>query len=308
MASADPARPGPEPTDSTAPPARPRLPAAVVAMRPAEWMKNAFVLAPVVFAGRLDEIGAVAHAVAAFAAFCAVASAGYLLNDIRDVELDRAHPRKCRRPIAAGELSIRAAQGQAVVLALAGLTLGALAGFGVLGLLATYVVLTTSYSMGLKNLVIIDVMAIAAGFMLRVFTGVVAVDSPSSKWLVITTGMLAMLLGFTKRHQEAVSELHDAVRSRPVLAHYSLPFLDQMISIAAAGTLISYVINSVSSEFVGDRMLATSVPVVYGVLRYLYLIYHVRDHRSTASLIASDPGIVGAGVVWILIAAAIQYS
>jgi 4-hydroxybenzoate polyprenyltransferase len=277
-------------------------------MRPAEWMKNAFVLAPVVFAGRLDEVGAVAQAVAAAAAFCAVASAGYLLNDIRDIELDRQHPTKRRRPIAAGDLPVRSAQVQAVVLVVVGLGLAAAAGLGVLGLLAGYAALTTSYSMGLKNLVIIDVMAIAAGFMLRVFAGVVAVDAPSSKWLIITTGMLAMLLGFTKRRQEAVSELHDGVRSRPVLAHYSLPFLDQMVSVAAAGTLISYVINSVSSEYVGDRMLATSIPVVYGVLRYLYLIYHVRDHRGTASLIASDPGIVGAGVVWIAIAAAIQYS
>src|SRR5207302_889629 len=137
--------------------------------------------------------------------------------------------------------------------------------------------------------------------------GVVAVHAPDTKWLIMCTGMLAMLLGFTKRRQEAVSELHQGSRSRPVLEHYSLPFLDQMVGIAAAGTVITYMLASVNSKYVGNRMLPSSVPVVYGVLRYLYLIYHQRDARSTASLLASDPGIIGAGIVWIAVAALLVY-
>jgi 4-hydroxybenzoate polyprenyltransferase len=283
------------------------LRAALVSVRPAEWMKNVFVLAPLVFASKLDEIGAVARAGAAFVAFCAVAGAGYVVNDLRDRDLDREHPTKQNRPIAKGELPPGAAIGLALILALGGLAVAAAASPETLLILVLYAVLTTTYSAGLKHVVIIDVMAIATGFVLRVEAGVHAIDAPETVWLLMCTGMLAMLLGFTKRRQEAVSELHDGLRTRPVLEHYSLPFLDQMVAIAAGGTILTYALSTVNSENIEERMLATAVPVVYAVLRYLYLIYHRRDHRSTADLIASDPGMIGAGVAWIVLAAALLY-
>ncbi len=282
--------------------------AAIVTMRPAEWMKNVFVLAPIAFTDKLDSAEAVARSAAAFLAFCAVASAGYVVNDLRDRELDRQHPTKRNRPIARGELRPGAAVTLAVTLAVVGLVLAALASWAAFGILVGYAVLTTTYSAGLKNFVIIDVMAIATGFVLRVEAGVAAIDAPETSWLLMCTGMLAMLLGFTKRRQEAVMELDNGLRTRPVLEHYSLPFLDQMVAIAAGGTIITYALSTVNSENIGEGMLATAVPVVYAVLRYLYLIYHRRDNRSTAQLVASDPGIIGAGVVWIVLAAVLRYA
>ena len=287
---------------------RPRVPAVVRAVRPPEWVKNGFVMAPLVFSGRLDEPTAVFHAMAATAAFCAVASAGYLFNDIRDVELDREHPHKCRRPIAAGELRISTALVLAVALAVVGPVLAAFAGWEVLAIVIGYAALTTAYSAFLKTMVIIDVMAIAAGFLLRVQAGLVAVDGRESEWLILCTGMVAMLLGFTKRRQEAVSELHDGLRTRPVLEHYSLPFLDQMVSLTAGGTVLAYVLYTVNSPLIGDRMMPTAIPVVYGIFRYLYLIYHQRDQRSMSTVLVTDPGIVGAGVVWIVLAAVLLYA
>jgi 4-hydroxybenzoate polyprenyltransferase len=284
------------------------LRAAIVEMRPAEWMKNAFVLAPIAFTDQLDSFDAVLHIAAAFLAFCAVASAGYVVNDLRDRELDRQHPTKQNRPIACGELQPGAAMVMAVALAAGGLVLAALASWAAFAIVVGYAVLTTTYSAGLKNFVIIDVMAIATGFVLRVEAGVAAIHAPETSWLVMCTGMLAMLLGFTKRRQEAVSELHDGLRTRPVLEHYSLPFLDQMVAIAAGGTILTYALSTVNSENIGERMLGTAVPVVYAVLRYLYLIYHKGDNRSTAQLVASDPGIIGAGVVWIVLAAILRYA
>ncbi len=287
---------------------RSRVPAAIRALRPPEWVKNAFVGVPLVFSGKLGDSHAVAHAVAATAAFCAVASAGYLFNDIRDVELDREHPQKCRRPIAAGELSIPAAVALAVVLAVAGPVVAAYAGVDVLLVVIGYAALTAAYSSVLKTMVIIDVMTIAAGFLLRVQAGLVAVDGRESQWLLLCTGMVAMLLGFTKRRQEAVSELHDGLRTRPVLEHYSLPFLDQMVSLTAGGSVLAYVLYTANSPLIGDRMMPTAIPVVYGVLRYLYLIYHQRDQRSMSTVLVTDPGIVGAGVVWIVLAGILLYA
>ena len=282
--------------------------APLTALRPGEWIKNAFVLAPLVFSGSLDDTSLVVRSIATTAAFCAVASAGYLVNDVRDAELDRQHPRKRFRAVASGALHPRVAVALAVGLWIGGAALALAVRPSVLLIVAGYVALSVSYSMVLKRLVIIDVMTIAAGFLLRVEAGLVAIHGVKSEWLIICTSMLAMLLGFTKRRQEAVSELHDGLRSRPVLEHYSLPFLDQMVSIAATGTLISYVLYTQNSQLIGNRMLPTAIPVTYGVLRYLYLIYHRRDHRSTASLLVRDPGIVLAGVAWIALAAALLYA
>ena len=162
--------------------------------------------------------------------------------------------------------------------------------------------------MVLKRLVIIDVMSIAAGFLIRVVAGVAAADVAHSDWLIVCTGSLALFLGFTKRRQEAASELHLGLDSRPVLEHYSLPFLDQMVSMVSTASVLSYVLYTVNSPLIGSRMLPTAGPVMYGVLRYLYLVYHCKDQRSTATIIRKDPGIVGAGAVWIALAVLLVYT
>jgi 4-hydroxybenzoate polyprenyltransferase len=273
--------------------------AAIVALRPQEWVKNLLVFAGLLFSGKFDEVDAILAATVTFVAFCMVASAGYLVNDARDIEEDRQHPTKRNRPIAAGELGIPTAIGLAVVLAIVGLV-GATLLDPVVGVIVlAYAVGTTLYSYVLKHEVILDVMTIAGLFVLRVLAGAVAVDADASAYLLLTTGMVALFLGFTKRRQEATSELHSGAESRPVLEHYSIPFLDQMVAMVAAGTVISYAIYAVNSPLIGAKMLGTLPPVVYGLFRYLYLIYDRKDTRSTDAILLEDYGMIGAGVTWV---------
>ena len=269
-------------------------------------MKNLFVYAAVLFAGSFDAESAL-EATAAFAAFCAVASAGYLVNDIHDVELDRRHPAKRHRAIASGRLPVGRAWLLAVALIVAGLGGAAAVSLELAGVVAGYGALTFAYSFGLKRVVIIDVMAIAGCFLLRVVAGAVAIDVEASEWLLVCTGMVSLFLGFTKRRQEALLEAETQFGARPVLEHYSITFLDQMVSMVTAGTVISYTIYTTESPIAGDRMLVTVPMVVYGIFRYLYLIYHREDHRSTARLVTSDPGIVAAAIAWAVAAAMVIY-
>ena len=272
--------------------------AVMVAVRPMEWVKNLFVLAPLLFGAQLDNSGALTSAAATLVAFCAVSSAGYLLNDLLDVELDRRHPVKRNRPIASGELPVSMAMAIAVLLTLAAFAIAAAVELEVAAAVAGYAVLTVAYSVLLKHVVILDVMAIAGCFLLRVIGGAVAVDVQASEWLLFCTGMLALFLGFTKRRQEAKREDLEGGPTRPVLEHYPLPFLDQMVSLVTAAALLSYGIYAIDSPLVGGRMLATTPIVLYGLFRYLYLIYAREDPRDAARLVGSDPGIQAALVVW----------
>jgi 4-hydroxybenzoate polyprenyltransferase len=281
------------------------LRAAFVALRPDEWIKNLLVYAGLLFSGRVDELGSVGEVSIVFAAFCAVSSAGYLLNDVRDVELDRRHPVKRRRPIAAGELSPGAAIALAPALAAAGIAAGFAVKPEVAGLVTAYGAATLAYTAGLKHVVIVDVMTIAGLFILRVVAGAVAIELHASEYLLLCTAMLALFLGFTKRRQEAISELH--AETRPVLEHYSLPFLDQMVAMVTAAAIISYSIYAINSPIIGSKMLGTGPPVLYAIFRYLYLIYDRRDTRSTAEILTRDPGMIAAAVVWVGIALGLLY-
>jgi 4-hydroxybenzoate polyprenyltransferase len=297
------------------------MPPAIVALRPQEWIKNLLVFAGLLFSGQADEGDQVLAAVLTFVAFCAISSAGYLFNDLRDRQLDRLHPDKRRRPIASGALAVGTAQTMAIALAAAGIAIGLAVEPGVGGLVALYGVTTAAYSLVLKRLVILDVMTIASLFLLRVVAGAVAVESGASEFLLICTAMLALFLGFTKRRQEAILEEQLPVASsasrpgatgsgvtRPVLEHYSLPFLDQMVAMVTATAIISYVIYAVDSPLAGSKMLATAPSVLYGVFRYLYLIYDRRDTRSTAAILTEDPGMVFAGASWIVAALLVLYA
>jgi 4-hydroxybenzoate polyprenyltransferase len=296
-----------EPAGASAPEAQRLTFAALLrALRPEEWFKNAFVFAAVLFSGRFDSTTALRSA-GTFAALCAVSSAGYLVNDIHDAGADRRHPVKRTRPIASGALPVPAASLAAGALALAGLGLGLAVSPAVCGLVAAYGASSVAYSFVLKRLVIIDVMSIAAGFLLRVGAGAVAISVAASPWLLVCTAMLAMFLGFTKRRQEAVLEQQIAFGARPVLEHYTLPFLDQMVSLVTAGTVLSYTIYATQSPQAGQQMLWTVPMVLYGVFRYLYLIYHREEEAGTASLMMRDPGIIGAALAWVVAAAIVVY-
>jgi 4-hydroxybenzoate polyprenyltransferase len=270
--------------------------AAVKTGRPQEWIKNVFVFAGLLFSGKFNDGGAVVEATLAFVAFCGISSAGYYVNDLVDVELDRKHPKKRFRPLAAGELSEGAAMTIAPLLAIGAIALAFATVNWEVGLMVVgYGVAQVAYSLGLKQIVIVDVMVLAGLFILRVAAGASAVDAHASEWLILCTGMLALFLGVTKRRQEAVSELHQGTSSRPVLEHYSLPFLDQMVALVTTGTVISYAIYAVDSPIVGSQMMWTIPPAVYCIFRYLYLIYDRADDRSTAQIVAEDrPLIAGA--------------
>jgi 4-hydroxybenzoate polyprenyltransferase len=199
----------------------------------------------------------------------------------------------------------------------------------VAGVVALYGVITVAYSLILKQLVILDVMTIASLFCLRVVAGAVAVEAHASEWLLLCTAMLALFLGFTKRRQEAMSEEsmpassarerdatgHSAEpnagagsqMTRPVLEHYSLAFLDQMVAMVTAAAIMSYAIYAVNSPLIGSRMLATAPSVLYGIFRYLYLIYDRKDTRSTSAILIEDPGMIFAGVSWVGAALAMLY-
>jgi 4-hydroxybenzoate polyprenyltransferase len=301
------------------PPRRSTLAALVVAMRPSEWIKNLLVFAGLLFSQKLNQGPQVVDATLTFAAFCAIASAGYLFNDLRDAPHDRQHAKKRDRPIARGELAPSTAVAAAIGLTVGAVLLALLAvSAEVAGLVALYGAITVAYSWVLKRLVILDVMTIASLFLLRVVAGAVAVEAHASEWLLLCTAMLALFLGFTKRRQEAMAEAapvasqdpaeEGARVTRPVLEHYSLPFLDQMIAMVTAGAIISYSIYAVNSPFIGSKMLATAPSVLYGIFRYLYLIYDRGDTRSTAAILAEDPGMVFAGVTWVATALLMLYA
>jgi len=284
------------------------LRAAIKTGRPTEWVKNFLVFAGLLFSGKFNQPHEVLEATIAFVAFCLISSAGYFVNDLVDVELDRKHPKKRHRPLAAGELSRGTAMALASTLALASIALAFGAVNWRVGLMVVgYGVAQMAYSLALKQVVIIDVMILAGLFILRVAAGASAVGAHASEWLILCTGMLALFLGFTKRRQEAVSELHEGTSTRPVLEHYSLPFLDQMVSLVTTGTVISYAIYTVNSPLIGSRMMLTIPPVIYGIFRYLYLIYDRADDRSTAAIIAEDKGMIAAGASFALVAFLLLY-
>jgi 4-hydroxybenzoate polyprenyltransferase len=280
----------------------------LVSLRPQEWVKNLLVFAGLLFSGQLDQGAQVLDATLAFIAFCAISSAGYLFNDLHDREHDRQHPEKRDRPIASGALGVGAATALGMALAAAALGIGLAVEPEVAGFVALYAVITAAYSLLLKRLVIIDVMTIGSLFILRVVAGAVAVEAQASEFLLICTAMLALFLGFTKRRQEAILEQgEEPPETRPVLEHYSLPFLDQMVAMVTAAAILSYVIYAVDSPLVGSKMLATAPSVLYGIFRYLYLIYDRRDTRSTAAILTEDPGMIFAAASWVGAALAVLY-
>jgi 4-hydroxybenzoate polyprenyltransferase len=299
------------PTAATEEPVGPRrspLRAAIKTGRPKEWIKNVFVFAGLLFSGKFNQSHEVAEALITFVSFCLISSAGYFVNDLIDVELDRKHPKKRYRPLAAGELSERTAWIIAPTVAAIAIAIAFGAVNWEVGLMVVgYGIAQMAYSLGLKQIVIIDVMTLAGLFILRVAAGASAVDAHASEWLILCTGMLAAFLGFTKRRQEAVSELHEGTSTRPVLEHYSLPFLDQMVSLVTTGTVISYAIYTVNSPLIGSQMMLTIPPVIYGIFRYLYLIYDRSDDRSMAQIVAGDRGIQAAGIAYAVIAFLLLY-
>jgi 4-hydroxybenzoate polyprenyltransferase len=299
------------------PEARPRgaaemLRAFVEAARPRQWIKNLLLFAPLLFAQKLHDPVRLLTAVAAFGLFCMLSSSVYLFNDLVDLERDRLHPAKSRRPVASGRLPVAwALIGSAgLFLAAAGAGFALSLPFGVVEL--SYVLLNLAYSLYLKEVVILDVMAISGGFVMRALGGAVAIDVEISHWLVLCTILLSLFLAFCKRRQELEClEGGVALEHRPSLREYSVGFLDQMISIVTAATLISYSFYTVSPEVeakLGTRHLFLTIPfVLYGIFRYLYLVHRRGEGGNPATSLMTDRPLLICVALWALASAAILY-
>lgn len=279
-------------------------------MRPTQWAKNLFVLAPLVFGRLLGDRQAVGRALLAFAAFCLVSSAVYLINDIRDREEDRKHPLKRLRPLAAGTLSVATAVVAAVLLLAGAAGLALPLGWTVAGVLAAYAVLNFLYTAWLKHVVILDVMSISFGFVLRVLGGAAAAGVAVSSWLFLCTIFLSLFLAFSKRRHELMLLADAASGQRRVLSHYSPAFLDQMINVVTASSVVAYALYAVAPETVEkyhtEHLVYTIPLVLFGIFRYLYLIYQRPGARNPTEAILSDPPFLinmllwGLAVVWIV--------
>ena len=280
-------------------------------MRPHQWTKNVFVFAALVFAQKLNDGPSVLSSLAAFALFCALSGAVYVINDIADREKDRAHARKALRPIASGRLPVSAAWVFAAALATLALA-GSFALAPAFGLTAAaYFAVNLIYSFHLKHVVILDVMTIAFGFVLRAVAGAEAIGVGISPWLVLCTTLLALFLGFCKRRGELTSLQAAATGHRAILREYSTVFLDQAISVVTASTVIAYSFYAMSPEVqerLQTRHLGITVPfVLYGIFRYLYLLHMKGEGDSPSRVLIGDKPLLVNVLLWGLTCVAVIY-
>jgi len=286
------------------------LGAVLVSLRPRQWVKNLFVFGGLIFAQRLFT-PSVWPALAAFAIFCGLSGAMYLLNDVADREKDRLHPDKRYRPIAAGRLRPGAAIAAAAALIVLGLALGARLSppFALAGL--AYVTLLGAYSVWLKHVVIVDVLVVAIGFVLRAVAGALAIGVAISGWLLICTILLALFLALGKRRHEVLTLEAAAARHRPILAEYSAGLLDQMIAVVTASTVTAYALYTMSPETVAKfhtQLLPATLPfVLYGIFRYLYLLYHRRLGGNPSDVVVRDRALLINTCLWLLTVLLIIY-
>ncbi|MEP7347720.1 MAG: decaprenyl-phosphate phosphoribosyltransferase, partial [Gemmatimonadaceae bacterium] len=271
-------------------------------LRPSQWIKNFFILAPLLFSGRALDPSSQLRALAAFGVFCLLASGVYAFNDVVDRQSDRAHPVKRNRPVAAGLISTRAALGVAAALLIGSIALAFSISYGLGWIAVTYLAINIFYGLLLKRIVIVDVFAIASFFVLRLLAGAAAVNVEPSVWLLLCGGLLALYLGFAKRRHELVLLGDGSADHRAVLSQYTTAFLDQLSVVLLAVTVVSYImytVESPTSQAVGSNALSYStVFVLYGVLRYLYLV-HKNEGGNPAETLLTDRSLLTAVLLWV---------
>ncbi len=270
--------------------------------RPAQWLKNVLVFAPLIFAHQALERHALLRSLAVFGLFCLASGAVYLVNDLLDRASDRGHPVKRRRPIACGELSPVAAGAAAALLGFGAIAVAALLDRRVAFVLGVYLLVNLLYSRVLKHLVILDVMTIAAGFVLRVVAGGIAVGVALSSWLLLCTSLLALFLGFGKRRHELVLLEVNASTHRPILSEYSPYFLDQLIAVVTTSTLVTYALYTMDplvQQKLGTPYLPLTIPfVLYGIFRYLYLVHQKQEGGDPSQIIFNDKPLLLNVLLW----------
>jgi 4-hydroxybenzoate polyprenyltransferase len=280
-------------------------------IRPQQWLKNFFIFAPLIFSENIFNRSMFLQTLLAFAVFCLLSGALYILNDIKDLEEDKLHPIKSKRPLAAGELKKRQAIAAFVILSFISLLLASLVNEEFLWVCLVYFFLQIAYSFALKHVVILDVFIVASGFFLRVIAGAVSIKVQISPWLLICTTLLALFLALSKRRHEICLLDEDAMNHRPILKEYSPYLLDQMISVVTASTVIAYCLYTISGETIekfGTNKLILTVPfVLYGIFRYLYLIHQKAEGGTPETLILKDHPLLLDILLWVVSAALIIY-
>jgi 4-hydroxybenzoate polyprenyltransferase len=282
-------------------------------MRPTQWVKNLIIFAVLIFSMNLFNVEMLLRASLGFLVFCILSGTVYIVNDYADLEFDRQHPVKSRRPMASGVVPPGFAVRGALILTVIGLAGSFLLGvrFGLIAV--AYYALVVSYSFYLKNVVILDVFAIAAGFVIRALAGGIVIRSPISDWFLVCTMFLALFLALCKRRHELLLLENDAHKHRKALADYSPFFLDQMVAVATTSTVISYAMFTVSTESLEYQLFKThkliyTVPfVLYGIFRYLYLAYHKEQGGSPTRILLTDRALLLDILLWFAACSLILY-
>ena len=271
--------------------------------RPSHWVKNAFVLAGIVFGHAWDDASLLTAALVTTLAFCLASSAVYAFNDAIDAEQDRDHPDKRERPVARGAVGKREAFAIAGTLAAAALAAAAWVGATATGIVAAYLVLNVAYTLGLKRMPVIDVFVIAAGFMLRLLAGTSGIGVEPSQWLLACGFLLTLFLGFAKRRAELARLAEDAAQHRAVLDAYTTGFLDKAILVCVIGMVVTYAAYTVSPDTAslhGTGHLIVTLPwVLLGTFRYLFRLHFRGGGGDPAEEVMRDPILAASGVGWI---------
>lgn len=264
-------------------------------LRPLEWIKNVFVVAPLVFTGLFVDADAVARSAFAFVAFCIASSAAYVVNDLHDVESDRLHPVKSRlRPLASGAVTRRMALALLVAL-YAALAAAATVMPQVLAVVGTYVALNLAYTFALKHRPVLDLFTIALGFVLRVHAGATALSVPVSAWMFVTTLCVALYLAALKRRQELA---RSGAAGRPVLARYSVALVDRYAEMSGTGALVFYSMFVLSER---PELVITVPLVLFGLFRYWYVVDDPERGESPAEALLADPQLLATVALWTLL-------
>lgn len=283
-------------------------------IRPKQWIKNFFVFAPILFSKHIFDAAYLINSIEAFLTFCLTTSAVYIINDIMDVESDRAHPKKKYRPIASGETSVQQALiflGILIILIIFSFFFQSKLFMFVIVL---YFITNFLYSYKIKKVVLLDVFFISFGFMLRVLGGAAAISVTVSSWMVLTTIFISLFLAISKRRAELsqIVNLENIEKQRPVLKEYSVEFADQLNTIAAAGTIISYALYTVSDRtlatFGTEKLIYTTPFVIYGIFRYMYLMHKKNLGESPTSMVVRDIPILLTVICWFLVCLLIIYT
>jgi 4-hydroxybenzoate polyprenyltransferase len=278
--------------------------AVVSALRPHQWSKNLLLFAGIIFAAKIEDWSRWLEAGAAFVAYCAASSAAYLINDVRDVSQDRLHPVKRERAIARGELAQTHALQIAALLGILAFGLAAVLGPGSLLYLGLFSVLQVAYTLGLKRVVLVDVLVIAGLFVLRAAAGAEAVDVRISPWLLVCTALLALFLGLAKRRGELVLVGAEETPGRPVLEGYSLRLVDRLVAVVAAATIVAYALYALTAR--DSKAMAVTIPfVAFGVVRYLILVHRRGLGEEPEHVLLTDWPIILTVALWVLTAAAV---